>query len=365
MRWYYAVLLALLSAPAQPTRAQDLGEPSASTVHPDTAAAAPAPPVAPAVTTAGATVRMGGLIQVWFLDESAGAPSTFRLRRAELKLSGQLDSRVRWTLMLDAAKAIGLSSRIDTVAGQGVVTASAVSQASRILQDAYLELELGGATVEVGQLKLPIGREALLSSGQLSVVERGAYISDRARGGGIAFTREVGAVVSGALLGIGARVGAFNGFGESMGSTDRVAGKVLATRLTTGARALRFGTSGAVDVASTGYRDRLGVDALVELSGWGLQLEALRAREEGTTSGGAYAQLTRELQPRLEAVARADVWDPDLHAERAAEERRSTDLLLGISWQAAPNVRLQLNAVERVLAGTREHRYYTNLQTSW
>lgn len=66
-------------------------------------------PASPSNGPSGLTgIRAGGLIQVWYAQGDGGYQNTFRIRRAELKLSGDAGSRARWGITLDAARSRGL-----------------------------------------------------------------------------------------------------------------------------------------------------------------------------------------------------------------------------------------------------------------
>src|SRR2546423_1879865 len=88
-----------------------------------------APPKAPMLSGFG-PIQFDGLLQTRFDTDSHGN-DTFFLRRIELKLSGKIGPKTDWTVMVDPAKNLSLS----TTKVAGNVTVS-VNQSSRILQDA-------------------------------------------------------------------------------------------------------------------------------------------------------------------------------------------------------------------------------------
>ena len=53
-------------------------------------------------------VQIDGLLQVWYLDGHTitSAHDSYRIRRADVKLSGIISPRVRWRISLDGAKNI-------------------------------------------------------------------------------------------------------------------------------------------------------------------------------------------------------------------------------------------------------------------
>jgi hypothetical protein len=104
-------------------------ETKAATAIPAAAAPPPPPPVI-TVDTGGAKLRLAGLVQGWFTASDAGVADTFRLRRGEVKLGGEVNRRVRWDLMLDPAKALSVSNSYVTVNGQRVMSDTSVGRAA-------------------------------------------------------------------------------------------------------------------------------------------------------------------------------------------------------------------------------------------
>ena len=100
------------------------------------------------------------LLQAWTIDDNTVHPGTpslnFRLRRAELKASGQVVPGARYFVMLDPAKAI----RADAAD-------------NRVLQDLGLVYTIvPGVDVTAGQFKLLTNAEGLASSVELLLPER-------------------------------------------------------------------------------------------------------------------------------------------------------------------------------------------------
>src|SRR3954447_11808454 len=54
--------------------------------------------------------RLGGLLQVWYAQGDGGFQNTFRIRRAELKLAGDVSARSRWAITIDPARALSTTS---------------------------------------------------------------------------------------------------------------------------------------------------------------------------------------------------------------------------------------------------------------
>lgn len=77
-------------------------------------------PVVPVEAGTG-KIRFNGLLQAGLLAGDENFNHTFRIRRAEIKFSGELLPKVRWTVMFDVAKALSLSTQTATVDGVPVV----------------------------------------------------------------------------------------------------------------------------------------------------------------------------------------------------------------------------------------------------
>src|SRR5438270_7626802 len=100
------------------------------------------------------TIQIGGFLQIWYLDGHTitNAHDTYRIRRADIKLSGVISPRVRWRISLDGAKLLNLT-KATTVAGDSTVLRDAsVDQRTRILQEASISLSvLPLLRIDVGQ----------------------------------------------------------------------------------------------------------------------------------------------------------------------------------------------------------------------
>ena len=321
---------------------------------PRVAAPAPAPPPpAIMVDTAGSKIRIGGLVQGWYSVSDGGGVDTFRLRRTELKLSGEISPRTRWTLMLDPLK----------------TTAP--------LQDAVVALQQSPAlTIEVGQQKLPLGFEGTQSSSKLDTVERALFITDKARGGGYADIRDLGVMARGKVAGgqIEYAAGVFNGLGESMNDIDKNEEKALALRTVIRPRAVKGlqlgGTfaQGAFKSDDSTRRVRQGPEASFARGIFSARSEVMFGADGVVRRRGYYAQGGLRATRRLEAIVRTDVWDPDTRSESNKTTVTERDWLGGLNWQVSgPAVLIQLNYIRKTFNDVQAPRnvLLANLQTAW
>ncbi len=145
----------------------------------------------PAPVTAGfGSIQFDGLMQQWFVGAFGnGGTNTARMRRLELKFSGQVRPDVRWTVMVDPAKTLS----VNTTSLGGTVVATGINRSSAILQDAYVSYTLNPQlTINLGQEKVPLSMAALRSSGQLLTVERPLMNVVPAANGRLGDMRDVG-----------------------------------------------------------------------------------------------------------------------------------------------------------------------------
>src|SRR5438309_2079844 len=132
------------------------------------------------------TIQIDGFLQIWYLDGRTitNAHDTYRIRRADIKLSGVISPRVRWRISLDGAKLLNLTKVTTGTGDSSVLRDVAVDERSRILQEASINVTLMPALrFDVGQLILPLSLEGTVASSQIETIERTMFIAERARGG--------------------------------------------------------------------------------------------------------------------------------------------------------------------------------------
>jgi phosphate-selective porin O/P len=316
-------------------------------------APAPAPPPAP-------TIKFGGLLQGWYVGGDAGFNDTFRIRRSELRVSGELAKKFGWSVMIDPSKALTLTS-------------GAVNQPSRALQDAYITVAGPHAsTLVVGQYRIPLSREGLEPAGALDTVERALFLSDRARSGNYGDIRDIGVSLRGTLGGrYDYNFGVFNSSGEFQNDVDRDDRKALVGRFV--ARVtndLRVGGSGAWGgPAEVGRprRDRLGGEVLYTHGPVKLAAELMTGTDGVFDRRGYYLHAGYRFRPRLEGIARVDGWDPD-RSRLGGRDADETDYTVGFNWSVVSTLRMQGNVVHKMFSDDAlddRNLLLINLQTSW
>ena len=155
------------SAAQAQTTAQAGTPDSAATPAP--VASAPSTPAASAMMAGTGTAKFNTLLQFWGFEDGTNSYMNYRIRRAELKVSGNVAPGTRFSIMADAAKAIPVTATA-TTATPPVVTATTTD---KILQDVIIGFSLTDELEFIaGQFKPPQTAESLDSASDLLVPER-------------------------------------------------------------------------------------------------------------------------------------------------------------------------------------------------
>jgi len=305
-----------------------------TTSTPNAAAKEPAPQ-APAV-------QINGLLQVWYLDGHTitSAHDSYRIRRADVKLSGIISPRVRWRISLDGAKLLNLNKTNTVAADSSVLEDVAIDQRSRILQEASINVTLAPSVrVDVGQQIIPLSYEGITAASQIETIERTMFIAERSRGGGISDVRDIGAEVRGSVADnhVDYQLGVFNEFGETQNSTDQNDQKATIGRLAfrvPGLAALQLGASGGFEGGPLPQqrRERAGGEGQFRNRWLTLRGEVMGARDGTLRRLGYYGLGAVRPTPDVELVGRWDYWDPDLHNESGPVNVAEREIVAGASY---------------------------------
>jgi len=357
-------------APLRPSAQTLLSTPKTSpATTSEVRAPKPTPGAATPSTTAAPSFNptsVSGLLQIMMSGGDSALRSTYRVRRAEVKVVSDLGRRAQAIVMVDAAKALALST---------TGTATSVAQSSRILQDAFLSLPFKVAQIDAGQQRLPLGYEGSMSASGLETVDRALMESDKGRGASFGDVRDLGVAVKGKWQWLEYRAGVFNGSGETMNDVDKNVGKAVAGQLAlrpafakwlrVGGSAVTSGT-GALDKPT---RDRVGVEMVYGRDRALVQAEAMRGQDGTITRNGMYALGAFSVLRSLKLTTRFDAWDPDVRAESSPADVTERDYLAGLTW-LPPATRLKVQFA--VVRKTYSHDItppatlaLTQLQASW
>ncbi|MCI0485803.1 MAG: hypothetical protein L0229_04295 [Blastocatellia bacterium] len=322
-------------------------------------------------------IKFSGLIQGWYAAGNRGLRDTFRLRRTELKFTGQITPKVSWTAMIDPSRALSLNNSFVNINSTSLLSDASVNQTSRILQDAFITLGyFDGLKANVGQFKVPLSLEGLQSSSSLETVERALFLSDRARGGNYGDVRDIGVMIHGPLSEhVDYQLGLFNGGGESQNDLDRNDQKAMAARVVVRPPFLSGLQIGGSCVWGNGAgpdrprRDRFGGEALFYRDKYRIKSEVMAGVDADIHRLGYYALFAYKVRPTIEAVYRFDSWDPDTRLESTASSVTERDHVLGINYFISENhVKFQMNYLRKTFSDNilrSRNLVLINLQTSW
>jgi phosphate-selective porin/uncharacterized coiled-coil protein SlyX len=357
----------------------------------DQSKTAPAPAPAPAVSAEKApaakpvrnveigigSIRFNGLLQGQYLAGNESVRDSFRIRRAELKFTGEINPQVKWTFMIDLAKAISVSNTFATINGQSVLTNTSVNQSSRIFQDGYITLNyIKNVSVDIGQFKLPLSFEGVQSATRLETIERAMFLSDRARGGGLGDVRDIGVMARGSFKKqLEYQIGMFNGVGESHNDVDKNDQKTVVGRMVLKpafVKGLQFGGSGAFTGATRIDRprkERLGAELYYIRGPWTVKSELMTGKDADLHRIGYYGLLAYKINPKVEAVFRYDTFDPDRRRENSFANAIERDYVVGVNYFISENnVKLQFNYLRKTFNNDivpARNLFLINLQTAW
>ena len=348
-------------------------------------AASPAKSASPSVTSnSQLPVVVSGVLQVHALNfASEGARSggtrgvdTLRLRRGQIRLTApRITDKIAGTVMFDPTRIISQ---------RGNSATSQIRGRDNPLQEILLSYQLsnrptGANFIDVGQFKIPIGYESLLSANALPAVERALFFTQRDPfDGGYADVRDTGIQLRGNAGTLDYRLGLFNGLGDRQNALALSDAKSVLARLAFHPRAvpgLEIGVSGgrgntginnfvtttnAAGVTSTttvvrrANRSLFNAFAVYKRRKLTLQSEFLTGKAapiviDATTLAGRdirsyYAHIGYALRPQLEAIARYDYFD----FNRDEDNADLTDITLGLNYYLrGNNAKIQSNLVRR------------------
>ncbi|RYX84763.1 hypothetical protein EON83_09020 [bacterium] len=333
-------------------------------------------------TTSKFPLTIGGLFQVHSLNYlgetvktgSTNSSDTFRLRRAELRLTApSITDRLSGTVMFDLARPDSTS-----------VPGSFQGAANNILQDFQITYRMNSLAskktqlfFDAGQFKVPMGYEsALTPTNSVAFLERSLIFSGRdrfnttygdQRDAGIQFR-----AVTGDLEG---RIGVFNGFGDrqnSLASSDSKAVIGLLAYKPSSIPGLTVGVSGglgntgvtftstatptvpATTVNLRAHRNIVNSFLSYKHDKFTLQGEFLRGAASSFLAGtatnaaidpqGYYFGGSYFVKPKFEVLARYDTLDFDHKIDNATVR----DYLLGMNYYIKGQNKIQINLVRRI-----------------
>lgn len=303
-------------------------------------------------------ITISGLLQVQGLaglnqnGRDARSNDTFRLRRGELKITGQITRRLKASAMFDIAKTQSSSDRPSDSVLQEIVLSYLLN-----------ENKARGTsnTIDIGQFKIPVGYEGdLVSASATQTIERALMFQNRDPfRGGYGDKRETGVQLRGERGKFAYWIGTFNGLGERQNDVALSDNKSVLARLIyqpNGKSGLRLGVSGGV--GNTGNptaggprldRNLLNLFAVYKKNKITAQTEYLTANSQTIADTfvrdvrSYYGSVGYLFTKKLEGVARYDVFDFTNGASGKISEAT-----LGVNYYIhGNNAKIQANVVQR------------------
>ena len=296
-------------------------------------------------------VEIHGFVQTYYRSGDPTIKDGFRLRKADLKFSGVLSSRLRWRISFDAAKALALTKTVVDVQDSLVLTDAGVDQRSRILQDAALTYSANKAlSIDVGQQIVPLSLEGTISTSAVETIERTMFIIERSRAVGLGDIREVGVSANGlALEKIEYHVGVFNEMGEAAGTVDANDQKAVMTRIAIHPNPyFQFGGSGGFQSGPLNvHKERTAGELQFRNTVITVRTEAMSAVDGPLRRFGWYALTAVRPNTRLQLVARYDDWDRDIHGEASLLNATERAFVIGGSYMIDVSAKVALNVIRQ------------------
>ncbi|HEY3328548.1 MAG TPA: porin [Capsulimonadaceae bacterium] len=340
------------------------------------------------------TIKFDGLFQAWYLagDRDAtnfgsgpgtglgltgsnGAPTTdstvantFRIRRAELRFSGNINQQAYWQVMFDPTKNQNLSVK------NSIGTTTVATNGTSPLQDYFVGWHLNPQLdVEVGQQKVPLTIDSSRSSANLLFAERALFNQVAYNQGRVADIRDLGLWLRYNQPSKFSIVGAvLNDAGNRQNLVDDnntkevfLNGQYFVNKqLQVGA----YGESQSGVGAAYIQRKRIGADVdytsgphefVAEyVEGYDGSGKASTVAGPAGTAGktrlrtqGSYAAYAYKLSNQWQVATRWDYFNPD-RDRTAALSNIERDYTLGVNYfLAGNNSKIQLNYIKRTISG--------------
>jgi Phosphate-selective porin O and P len=301
---------------------------------------APAPPPEPVKEESGLIDRLGVgkfaayfqpqiNLQVWYVlskpeaatgAESQPMDSTFRMRRAEIKVKGEIVPKlVAYTVMFDVAKTTPFAPATVNVGGggMGTVTVQQPGADRSVLQDLWLTFSTDFANIQIGQFKIPVSMEALQSASQLLLPERSRAsraFGDR-RDLGLRLEKKLGDYFY-------YNVGIYNGNGQNTTDNDREKDAGLRVEVYP-IKALTIAGVGYTTIGErdANARDRIEADLRWDADGLYVQGEYIHGWDgnpgpNGRREGhGLHGEIGYTIADHFQPVARIGFLDPNVDAD--------------------------------------------------
>jgi hypothetical protein len=287
-------------------------------------------------TLAVSPVDLHGFLQVYYRSGDPLIKDGYRLRKADLKFSGDISLRLRWRIAFDAAKALTLTKTISPADSLALSDAS-IDQRSRMLQDAAITYRVNRQLqIDVGQQIVPMSYEGTIPSAKVETIERTLFISEHSRAVGLGDVRDIGVAANGFLNMVEYHVGVFNEMGDGAGTTDPNDQKAVVARVAIKPPwfpGFQFGGTGGYEGGPpVQHRERGAGEILYAVPRFMVRAEVMQARDGFLHRLGWYGLSAFRATPRLQFTARFDSWDRDRTRESSVNDALERQMVGAASY---------------------------------
>lgn len=301
-------------------------------------------PTAPVTAQDSTTLRafppieLHGFLQVYYRAGDPTAKDGYKVRKADVKFSGDVSPHLRWRVSVDASKLLTINKTLSDPGDSLALSDASIDQRTRLLQDAALTLSVNHATtIDIGQQVLPLSLEGTISTANVETIERTMFIIERSRAVGLGDIRDVGVSANGKWANVlEYHAGLFNEAGESQGTTDPNDQKAVIGRFAVHVPmvpGLQVGGSGAFQGGPPAtHRERAGSEVQFRDSWITLRAETMSARDAALHRFGWYTLAAVRPTPSLQFVARYDAWDRDRTSEASVVDGFERQIVIGGSY---------------------------------
>ena len=289
-------------------------------------------------TRAPLDVELHGFLQVYLRANDPGISDGFRLRKADLKFTGEVAPRLRWRVTFDASKVLTINKTLAELGDSLALSDAAIDQRTRLLQDAALTYKHSPAFgLDVGQQILPLSLEGTIATANVETIERTMFIIERSRAVGLGDIRDIGVSANGVLQKVlEYHLGVFNETGEAAGTIDPNDQKAFVGRVSVHVPAvagLQVGSSGGFQAGPRPQRrERAGSEVQYRNSHVTLRGETMFARDGELRRFGWYGLTAYRPTTRLQLVGRLDTWDRDTRQELSGFDGFERQIVAGASY---------------------------------
>jgi hypothetical protein len=254
------------------------------------------------VITGAGKVKFDALLQAWMLNDTtptSGAKFNFRIRRAELKLSGSVAENSRWFVMIDPAKSL-------------TTGAVAATNDNKILQDLGVAFKLcPGLELIAGEFKIPTTAEGIDWAGELLLPER-AFVArnyGEKREPGLMLVWQEGTWKVSGMIHNGQKTNV-----DDVNNDKDLSFRVDATPIDM----LKVGAYTQAGDYSYGTKARWGANARATFSELLVRGEVVYARDSGVKSVGWVGDVAYQINDHFQPVARIEGFDNSVFSSTAA-----------------------------------------------